>query len=217
MASGSGLPIRLARACEIRDYGIGHAQHAQLERVLEFRIRSSCRISLTNTMLRRLRTRPELAAYAIVITVSVILGVFIGKTYLVGASSNRLNALEGTKFQLAGVDWQKSERTVVLGLRIGCGYCEDSAEFYRALSEQCRLKKVRLIAVAPNLVSESQQYLKELGVTVDEVRQSELPPLGVMRTPTLVLVDNGGVVSRIWLGKLSPANQQDVFTQVAGS
>ena len=170
-----------------------------------------------NTMLRKLRARPEAAAYIIVITVSVILGVFIGKTYLVGASSNRLNALEGTKFQLAGVEWQKSKRTVVLAVRIGCGYCDDSAEFYRALVEQCRLNKVPLIAVSPSSVNESRQYLNEMGVNVDEVRQSELPSLGIMRTPTLLLVDNGGIVSRTWLGRLSTDNQQDVFTQLAGS
>ncbi len=167
-------------------------------------------------MFSKLKTRPELAAYLVVITVSVILGVFIGRTYLVRVSGPRTNTLEGTQFQLAHTDWQKSKRTVVLAFRAGCHYCEDSAEFYRALGEQCRLKNVRLIAVSPDPVSESQQYLNDIGVSVDEVRQSELPPLGIMRTPTLVLVDNGGIVSRIWMGKLSPVNEQDVFTRLVG-
>lgn len=167
-------------------------------------------------MYRKLKERPEVAAYLIIITLCVMLGVFIGKTYLVGARSNAVTKLAGTKFPLADVDWQKSKRTLVLAFRTGCPYCSDSAEFYRRLSEQCRLQNVRLIAVAPDPVSESQQYLKELGVTVDEVRQSELPRLGIMRTPTLVLVDNGGIVSRMWLGELSPTNQQDVFKRLAG-
>src|SRR5215207_2731609 len=100
-------------------------------------------------MLRKLSTRPELAAYLLVITVSVILGVFIGKTYLLGLSSTRVKPLEGTKFQLADAGWQRSQRTLVLAFRIGCHYCKESAEFYRVLSEQCRLKNVRLIAVSP--------------------------------------------------------------------
>ena len=167
-------------------------------------------------MLDKLKNRPELAAYFGVLTVSIILGVFIGKTYLVGARSTPAAPLVGTKFQLAEVDWHKSKRTLVLAFRTGCPYCSESTGFYRTLSEQCRLNHVRLIAVAPDPVSESQQYLKEAGVSVDEVRQSELPRLGIMRTPTLVLVDDGGIVSRIWLGELSSSNQQDVITRLAG-
>lgn len=167
------------------------------------------------TMLRKLKIRPELAAYLLVIAVSIILGAFIGKTYLVGARNTRVAPLAGSKFQLAGEDWQKSKRTLVLAFRTGCPYCSESTEFYRVLSEQCRLNNVRLIAVAPDPVSESQKYLKEAGVTVDEVRQSELPRLGVMRTPTLVLVDNSGIVSGIWLGELSSSSQQDVISRLA--
>jgi hypothetical protein len=167
-------------------------------------------------MFEKLKSRPELAVYIIVIIVCVVLGAFIGKTYLVGARSTRLAPLEGTKFQLAGVDWQKSKRTLVLAFRTGCPYCSESTEFYRVLSEQCRLNKVRLIAVAPDPVDESQKYLKEAGVAVDEVRQTELPRLGIMRTPTLVLVDDVGVVSKIWLGELSSVGQQDVITRLAG-
>jgi len=167
-------------------------------------------------MFDKLKNRPELAAYFGVITVSIILGVFIGKTYLVGARSAPVTPLVGTKLQLADVDWTRSKRTLVLAFRTGCPYCSESTEFYRRLSEQCRLNHVRLIAVAPDPVSESQKYLNEAGVSVDDLRQSELPRLGIMRTPTLVLVDDGGIVSRIWLGELSSSNEQDVIQRVAG-
>jgi peroxiredoxin len=168
-------------------------------------------------MLKKSKTRSELAAYLLVITVSIILGVSIGRFLLLRAGSSPLAQLEGTKFQLADADWQKSKNTLVIAFRVGCRYCHDSAEFYRVLSEQCRLKNVRLIAVSPNPVSEGQQYLKELGVTVDEVRQSDLPRLGIMRTPTLVLIDNSGLVSKSWLGQLSPPNEQDVLARLAGN
>jgi hypothetical protein len=132
--------------------------------------------------------------------------------HIVRVGNRRVTALERTKFQLADVDWQKSKSTLVLAFRIDCHYCHDSAEFYRALSEQCRLKNVGLIAVSPNPVSESQQYLKELGVTVDVVREYQLPRLGIMRTPTLILVDNAGIVSKSCLGELSADDEQDFFT-----
>src|SRR4051794_18906108 len=104
-------------------------------------------------MFRKLKNRPELAAYLSVIIVSIILGAFIGKTYLVGARSTRVAPLEGTKFQLADAEWEKSKRTLVLAFRTGCPYCSESTEFYRVLSEHCRMNHVRLIAVAPDPVS----------------------------------------------------------------
>ena len=70
---------------------------------------------------------------------------------------------------------------------------------------------LRLIAVFPQEVRQGQTYLNQLGVAVDEVRQFQMGAIGVRGTPTLILVDNQGVVKESWIGKLPEAKEADVM------
>jgi len=69
-----------------------------------------------------------------------------------------------------------------------------------------------MVAVAPQSVSEAQQYLSRVGVQVDEVRQVQFNTLGVRATPTLLLVNDAGVVMDVWVGKLPPDQETQVLT-----
>jgi hypothetical protein len=73
------------------------------------------------------------------------------------------------------------------------------------------------VAVLPQDVSEGRKYLNELGVPINEVRQSTLESLGVGGTPTLILVDNKGAVTDSWVGKLPPDKESEVLGHLQGS
>lgn len=64
----------------------------------------------------------------------------------------------------------------------------------------------------PQPVTEAQQYLNGAGVHVDVVRQVPLNTLGVRGTPTLLLVNDVGVVTDVWVGKLQPNQEAQVLT-----
>lgn len=70
---------------------------------------------------------------------------------------------------------------------------------------------IRLVAVLPNAVEESKQYLSYLGVSVNEVRQASLRSLGVGGTPTLILVDKEGKVAGSWIGQLPSSKEGEVL------
>lgn len=150
--------------------------------------------------------------YCAIISASVLLGVSLGASFLISRNRDTGAQLRGVKLPLDGFD--KGGASVVLALRAGCRYCGQSADFYRVLARRCADNNVRLIAVLPTDVSESTEYLDRLGVKVDEVRQADLKSLGVLNTPTLLLVGGSGTVSEAWVGLLPPAKQQDVLSRL---
>jgi hypothetical protein len=48
-------------------------------------------------------------------------------------------------------------------------------------------------------------------IPVSDVRQAAFSTLRVAGTPTLLLVDRAGRVTRTWVGKLRPDAENDVF------
>lgn len=108
-----------------------------------------------------------------------------------------------------GVDWAKNRRTLVMAISTTCRFCTESAPFFRRLADEIRT--VRLVAVMPQSASEAQSYLRSVGVQVDQVKQASLGALGVRATPTLALVNDAGVVTDVWVGKLQPDQENQVL------
>jgi thiol-disulfide isomerase/thioredoxin len=129
------------------------------------------------------------------------------------SASRRASIQAGTKISLPGIDWTKSNCTVVLALSTTCHFCSESAPFYQKLQQQ-KPDGVRLVAVFAQPVEDGRDYLKQLGVSVSEVVQSPLGSVGVSGTPTLLLIDDEGSVTDSWVGKLSDSEAAKVFAQI---
>jgi hypothetical protein len=165
-----------------------------------------------------LPSKIETAANIATIGVAVLLSAVLVKAYLLPAPSSRVPpAVAATsvgtslKRQLPGVDWGKNGRTLVLAISTQCHFCKDSTPFYRKLQEQVG-KSLKTVAVLPQPVPESEQYLSGEGVHVDQVKQATMSGLGVRGTPTMLLVNGAGVVTKIWVGKIQPEQEQQVLT-----
>ena len=120
------------------------------------------------------------------------------------------------KGRLTGVDYQKNGRTLVLALSTQCHFCTESAPFFRKLSESVR-PNVKMVAVLPQPVPEGEQYLSGEGLQVDLVKQESLSRLGIRGTPTMLLINAAGIVSKVWVGKLEAKQQQQVLSLLSGS
>ena len=164
--------------------------------------------------------RIELAANLAIIVVAILLGVVLVRNHLFRSPAQTQTAAmtgieTGTKLSLSGVDWTMSKRTLVMALSTKCHFCTESAPFYQRLAqERAGNLNLRLIAVFPQKSQESLEYLKGLAVNVDDVRQSELDALGVSGTPTLILLNNQGVVEDTWRGKLNGDREGDVLRRL---
>jgi hypothetical protein len=165
----------------------------------------------------------ETIANTSTIIVSILLSVVLIKVYLghsstahgaAIASANRADNIAPGKIidgQFLGVDWKMNQRTLVMAVSTTCHFCSESAPFYRKLAAETE-RNVKLVAVLPQPVSEGEEYLSGEGVHVDEVKQAPLPSIGVLGTPTLLLVNNVGAVTKVWVGELQANQEAEVIS-----
>ena len=157
---------------------------------------------------------------AIIVASIVLCGALVKRYFISGHTSNVSTTPEisaGAAVPLPEVDWAKNKRTVLLALSTSCHFCTESAPFYQQLARERQSDGVRLIAAFPESVQNGQKYLNDLDVQVDEVRQISLKQLGVIGTPTVVVINRDGVVVAVWRGKLPPNKEAEILSQLRGA
>jgi thioredoxin-related protein len=170
--------------------------------------------------MNNLSKRIELVANIAIIIVALILAAVLVKRYLLpNAEPNQVatdrSIKAGTKLSVDGVDWAKNERTLVLALSTECRYCTESAPFYQRLAQKrSEGVRIKLVAVLPQEISQSQKYLNDHRITVDDVKQARPSSLGVAGTPTLIIADRTGTVTKSWVGKLPAEKEAEVLTML---
>jgi hypothetical protein len=118
----------------------------------------------------------------------------------------------GKKLSLPNINWARNGQTLLIVLSRGCRFCTESAEFYRKLAhETAGRSDLRLVAVFPHDVETGKKYLNEFSVPIEDVMQASLGALEVRGTPTLILVDNVGVVKESWIGRLPAEKEMEVL------
>lgn len=166
----------------------------------------------------------EIASHIAIIVVAILLSIILVKNYLLPRNDQQPNGPAptqlvgtGTRLSLPDVDWARNRRTLVAVLSTTCRYCTESASLYQQIATE-RLKRddVKTIALFPQPVADAQQYLNQLGVTVDEIKQVEPSAVNARGTPTLLMVDETGTVKKVWIGKLPPEKEAEVLTQLRG-
>ena len=117
---------------------------------------------------------------------------------------------------LENVDWKNNKKTLVLYVSTNCRFCNESSPFYQRLVEKyADGKNLKLVAVLPQTVDEAKEHLKSLGVNINDVYNAQLRSIGVTATPTLLLVDESGIVSEMWRGKLSNDKETEVLNKLS--
>jgi len=108
------------------------------------------------------------------------------------------------------------EKTLILAIQEGCRFCEDSMPFYGKLTNQLSSGCVDagVVAVLPNPEPTADALLARFGLEIPRLADTSLASLGVNGTPTLLLVDREGVVSNVWVGKLSSEGESQVLSTI---
>jgi thioredoxin-related protein len=157
----------------------------------------------------------EAVANIAIIIVALLIGGVLAYRYFGTPSESKETIKAGAKVSLPDTDWTKNNRSLVLVLQKGCRYCTESAPFYQKLSAAVKAEgKTTLLAALPSSATESEGYLRELGVAVDVVKQVSPSSLGVRGTPALLLVDDKGIVVESWTGKLPADKETQVLNKV---
>jgi peroxiredoxin len=130
------------------------------------------------------------------------------------SSSSNLPNIVGKTVPLENVIWGETKKTMVLYLSNTCHFCTTSAPFYQNLVAQSSGKNIKLVAVLPQSVDDGRNYLKKLDVKIDNVYQQEFDSIGIRGTPTVLLVDEKGAVTNVWIGKLSKEKENQVLKEL---
>ena len=115
---------------------------------------------------------------------------------------------------ITGIDLTAAPRTLVFAIQSSCHFCSESMAFYREISRQ-KSAGLRLVVVAPDDPVSAKSYVAANGFAPDAIASSDLTAIRVSGTPTLLLVNSAGIIERVWMGKLSPAREKEVLTEVA--
>ena len=64
------------------------------------------------------------------------------------------------------------------------------------------------------VLAEPERYLSGEGLQCDDVRQAPIGKTGAAGTPTLLLVDQDGIVKRTWVGKLTSDKEREALDAI---
>ncbi|MEK6304300.1 MAG: rhodanese-like domain-containing protein [Acidobacteriota bacterium] len=161
----------------------------------------------------------ELAANITIVAALLLYGASLLKHKIFpGQDADHIKELKknGERITVPGVEWSNYSKTLLLAIAPGCDFCESSAPFYRALSKEvAQNKRLRLIALLPASAANDESFLDRLSISEDRVRSVSFNSLGIEGTPTLVLVDSSGVMTKSWVGKLTREQEADVLDSLA--
>lgn len=123
--------------------------------------------------------------------------------------------------QLVGlpINWRSHARTLVLALRYGCHYCEESAPFYKHLLDlqaAGRLGDVRISAIFPDDATVAAHTLQDEDLKLYLVPGVDFARFRIFSTPTAMLVDPEGHVQRVWVGELNAKRQGALVASLGG-
>jgi hypothetical protein len=76
-------------------------------------------------------------------------------------------------------------------------------------------KNVQFVALFPQDLKKSEKYLKDNDIAIKGVRQTMPFAVGAGGFPTVMLVNDAGIVEKAWIGKLAQEREREVFDQLA--
>ena len=165
-----------------------------------------------------MKAKIEVVANVVVILLAVVIGsVYLRDRFSAhGPEPNEVKA--GNKLpRLEGWDWGDHDRSLVLVLKKGCHFCEDSAPFYQRLAAQQQgdRSNTAIVAVFPDAADAVNEVVQAEGLAVHALAGVPLDTLKVSGTPSLLLVDRNGTVLNAWIGMLSPKQELEVMGAMA--
>jgi rhodanese-related sulfurtransferase/thioredoxin-related protein len=135
----------------------------------------------------------------------------LAKTYFAPSTAAVKKIQTGDTISFPDSTWEKGQKSLLLFLQSDCQYCTKSANFYGDIAkETAHTSDTKIVAVFSEKDSRFADYLKESDLQNLETRKASFAKMGVDGTPTLVLVNDNGVVQNIWKGMLSPKKQNEV-------
>jgi len=150
-----------------------------------------------------LRANIELVTQ-IVIAIAIVIaaGVLVKRTVFSGWGNGERapGIVAGDRLNVPTIDWAQNKKSLVFFLKKDCPYCTSSADLYRQLLDEAAKRNVKCIAVLPNSPEDARKYLQYLELPFEKVYTGPIEDNKINGTPTIVFVDESGIVKSVWIG-----------------
>lgn len=161
-----------------------------------------------------MKQKLSIASDIAVIAVAVLIAVVVVKNYLLPPSRPPALVRVGdtlSDVQSLGLSAAHKKHLLVV-LKKGCPYCEGSAPLYKELAqlETSGQTDVKMVAVFEDPVDVARSLLQAEDVQMEAIGGVSPDKLRIGVTPTLMLVDEGGRVIRVWEGLLSRKAEEEL-------
>jgi len=161
-----------------------------------------------------LKGKLEIVTNVVVIVLALTIGFVFVKDRFFGPALGSSDIKAGDRLAgPKGLDWNAHDRTLLMVLRKGCHYCEDSVPFYQRLVDKRKhdAADLAIVALFPDDAETARTVTKSESLDVETLGGVPLQTLRVSGTPALILVDRSGIVLNTWVGMLSPKQELDVM------
>lgn len=160
----------------------------------------------------------ELISNVVVILLAIVLGVALFTQYILPKqstfpSNNTINFV-GKELNIDGVDWSQNSKTIVLALSSNCGHCTTSLPFYQKLVRLTAQSNTKIVAVFNQPLKEGQEYLAKHGVQINEIIQKDFKNINVKGTPTLIIVNDKGIITDYFVGAVNESREADILSKL---
>ena len=161
-------------------------------------------------MRANIKANIELAAQVVIaIAVVIAAGVLVKRNVWPGLASGRMPSITtGERLTVPNVDWAQNKKSLVFFLKKDCPYCTSSASLYRQLVEDATKRNVKCVAVFPNTPEEARKYLQYIELPIENVYTGPLRDSKISGTPTVLFVDESGLVKSVWIGAQTDREQE---------
>ena len=112
---------------------------------------------------------------------------------------------------LANFDFGRAKKTVIVTVQDGCNYCEMSLPFYAQLNQLISAHpQDQMIALVRAGSTQVKSQLEHRGINALNVSNEWLDSVGIIGTPTLMIVNSTGRIEHTWVGRLSSHGESEV-------
>lgn len=118
--------------------------------------------------------------------------------------------------KVPGLDFSKSQRTLLVAIDPNCEYCNESLPFFKNLADKLRGRpsNVRMITVFQSSEEPVRRYVEQSQLNVETVFGADFKTLNVSVIPALILIDNSGTILDFWIGKPSKEIEEQIIDHI---
>jgi thioredoxin-related protein len=154
----------------------------------------------------------------IAIAIVIVTGVVVKRSFFT-SSTSPVNAQQpqitvGTRVTVPNVDWKQNKKSLIFFLKKDCTYCNKSAPLYRVLLEEASKRDVKSLAILPDSIDVGTQYVHSLNLPIENVRMGSLSHYQIPGAPSVLFVDDQGIVRGAWIGMAPPDLEEKMRSEL---